>query len=62
MSDDKAVFIEVRFASGRIIRAEGDSARECWDWLQAASVMQAIHGGGYTGEPMKEVSEKEPKV
>ena len=54
---DDCVFIEIRFKTGKVLRAEGDHAKEVWDWLQSGESMNFIHGARYTGKPMATVDE-----
>ena len=55
MSDDDAVFIEFRMKSGKVLRAEGDHAKQVCDWIKSCEALALVHGSEYRGKAMIEV-------
>ena len=51
---DKVIFIELRYASGKVQRAEGDDAAQIWNWIQSVESLAYVHGARYEGPQLKE--------
>ncbi len=49
--------IEAEYADGTIYRAVGEDAKQIMDHIDAAEVMNYIHGINYTGPTMQPVAE-----
>ena len=54
------IYLEFRYSDGSREWAEGDAARQAWDYIMASQTMNWIHGARYTGPSLNLEPAKEP--